>query len=173
MDLRCSSSPIWRGPSSPLMRSPCTRSSDHGRRRAIWKTMPRGLRPLHQAKRCPRWTRGEERGGGKNWQTSKVGLWPAIGPGESSRRRSERVLERKGLSSLVHVERVLRCVPHVCTLDEHRGPHRILARPVFHLNRHGTDSRSIQGRIYTEIDRIQATQYKRIGCINLFYLCLF
>lgn len=77
------------------------------------------VRPLHQAKRWPRTTRGREREA-KNWQTSKVGLWPAIGP-ESSRRQSERVLERKGLSSTGCPRWAFasRCVPHVRSTDEH------------------------------------------------------
>lgn len=138
----------WQGSLSSSMRPPCIRSSDHGRRRAGMEDDAKRVRPLYQAKRWPRTTRGRE--GGKNWQTSKVGLWPAIGPGESSRRRSERVLERKGLSSTgVHVERCLT----LCTARTHDEHHRgTTASSAGISSRRGTDSKSIQGRIYTEIE---------------------
>lgn len=78
--------PIW----APFMNVGRARSSDVGDE--LWEDDRQGWPLQRQRTRSGRARKTR----GQSWRTSKVGLWPAIGPGESSRRQNERVLERKG-----------------------------------------------------------------------------
>ena len=130
-----------------LMRPPRTTSSGRGRRRAVVEDDTKRVRPA-----TPGPEKDKRRGGSA--KTGKRRRWDFDRPLASASRaaRQSEPSPRKKGSVLVRPRSACFTLCAAHTLDgELPGTIASLsARPVFHLNHHGTNSKSIQERIYKQ-----------------------